>query len=199
MLPEPRARAAIAALGERLRLSHRVNGVLVAPDNLQLSICPRGRADHLRQPLESTLLEAASSVRATAFEVVLDSAMRLSAREGQYPLVFCSDGRTSAPLVQLRKAIATEQARRGLQVGGVSSFLPHVVCLQGPSVEEINESIAPISWLVSEFVLIRSFFGHSREVIGRWPLIDMVAQPLDNLLDELANMPELPDPGDLSI
>ena len=40
-----------------------------------------------------------------------------------------------------------------------------------------TSSLPPVRWPVSEFVLIRSFFGQStHEVIGRWPL-QMPARP----------------------
>jgi 2'-5' RNA ligase len=94
----------------------------------------------------------------------------------------------------LRKAIAAAQLRVGLQVSGVSSFLPHITLLRGHAVDAIEESIPPIRWRVREFVLIRSFFGQSRyEVIGRWPLAMEPVPEVQDLLEEMSNMPELLD------
>jgi RNA 2',3'-cyclic 3'-phosphodiesterase len=153
-----------------------------------------GKPERLRQPLEEALLAAAGDVRAQGFMAALDSAMRFSARDGQFPFVLCADAATTEAALALRKAIAAAQARVGLQVSGVSSFLPHVTMLHGHAVDAIEESITTIHWWVSEFALIRSFFGESRyEVIGRWPLAaPPVPEPVD-MLAEMASLPDLPD------
>lgn len=198
VLPDDLARSEIAGVGERFRKSHRVSGSPVGIDGLHLLLCPMGKPERLRQPLESALLAAAGEVRAKGFVATLDSAMRFSAKDGQFPFVLCADTATTESALQLRKAIAAAQARVGLQVSGVSSFLPHVTLLRGHAVDTIEESIAPIHWHVREFVLIRSFFGQSKyEVIGRWPLAIEPEPEMYDLLAELANMPELPQlPGE---
>jgi RNA 2',3'-cyclic 3'-phosphodiesterase len=196
VLPDDRARSEIAGVGERFRKSHRVSGTPVAVDDLHLSLCPMGNPERLRQPLESTLLAAAAAVVADSFEATLDSAMRFSARGGQFPFVLCTDAATTEAMLNLRKAIAVEQLRAGLKVSGVSSFLPHVTLLRGHAVDAIEESIAPVRWHVHEFVLIRSFFGQCRyEAIGRWPLTARAKPETLDLLEEMANMPDLPDEG----
>jgi len=193
LLPDDPARSAIAGVGERFCKSHRVSGTPVGIDSLHLTLCPMGKPERLRQPLESALLAAAGEVRAQGFVATLDSAMRFSVRDGRFPFVLCADGATTAAALELRKAVAAAQLRAGLQVSGVSSFLPHVAMLHGHAVDAIEESITAIQWRVSEFVLIRSFFGQSRyEVVGRWPLaLAAEPEPLD-LLAEMANLPDLP-------
>ncbi|TPG08412.1 2'-5' RNA ligase [Rhodanobacter glycinis] len=184
----------MAGAGERFRKSHRVSGSSVGVDSLHLSLCPMGKPERLRQPLESALLAAAAEVVAESFDATLDSAMRFSARDGQFPFVLCTDAATTAAALDLRKAIAAALLRVGLQVSGVSSFLPHVTLLQGHAVDAIEESITPIQWHVHEFVLIRSFFGQSRyEVIGCWPLTLQAEPEVHDLLEEMARMPDLPD------
>ena len=193
LLPDDQARGAIAGVGERFRKSHRISGSPVGIDNLHLTLCPMGKPERLRQPLEEALLAAAGEVHAQGFVATLDSAMRFSARDGQFPFVLCADGATTEAALNLRKAIAAAQLRVGLQVSGVSSFLPHVSMLHGHAVDAIEESITSICWHVSEFVLIRSFFGQSRYVvIGRWPLAaPPEPEPVD-MLAEMANLPDLP-------
>lgn len=128
------------------------------------------------------------------FEVTLDSMMRFTAKEGQFPFVLCADSHSSAAALSLRKSIAAAQLCEGLQVSGVSIFTPHVTLLHGPMIEAITEAITPIHWQVREFVLMRSFFGQSiHEVIGCWPLQPPREPEVSDLLDELANMPELPE------
>ena len=194
LLPDEQARGAIAGVGERFRKSHRISGSPVGIDSLHLTLCPMGKPERLRQPLEEALLAAADEVRAQGFMATLDSAMRFSARDGRFPFVLCADGATTEAALNLRKAIAAAQFRVGLQVSGISSFLPHVSMLHGHAVDAIEESITAIRWHVSEFVLIRSFFGQSRyAVIGRWPLAaPPEPEPVD-MLAEMANLQDLPD------
>lgn len=198
VLPDDRTRAEIAGVAERFRKAHRVSGSPIGIDGLHLSVCPVGKPERLRQPLETALLTAAATVRVTGFAVTLESAMRLSARDGQFPFALCADSSTTASALELRKAIAAAQLQVGLRVSGVSSFMPHVTVQHGHLIDAIEESITPIHWQVSEFVLIRSFFGQSRnEVIGRWPLAQEPVPVAYDMLEEMANMPDLPaDPSD---
>lgn len=184
----------MAGVGERFRKTHRIGGTPVGIDSLHLTLCPMGKPERLRQPLEQALLAAGDEVHEQGFLATFDAAMRFTARDGQFPFVLCADSATAEAALGLRKAIAAGQARAGLQVSGVSSFLPHVSLLHGAAIEAIEESVVPIQWRAREFVLIRSFFGESRfEVVGRWPLAEASEQPSVDLLDELANMPDLPD------
>ncbi len=191
--PEARARAEMAAAEGRFRKILRVSGTAVGVDSLHLTLCPAGRSDGLRQPLESALLAAAATVQGQGFGVTLDTAMRFTARAGQFPLVLCADSASSAAALKLRMAIAAAQSRVGLQVSAVSSFMPHVTLQCGPMIDAIEEAISPIHWKVREFVLIRSFFGQSRhQVIGSWPLQPEPVPEVIDLLAEMANLPELP-------
>jgi 2'-5' RNA ligase len=171
LLPDEQARADIASLEERFRKSHRVSGSAVGIERFHLTLSPMGKAERLRQPLESALVAAAQQVRGKAFDVTLDSAMRFSAKDNRFPFVLCADTATTASALALRKAIAEAQLREGLHVTGISSFLPHVTLMYGHAIDAIQESVTPVHWVAKEFVLVRSFFGHSRhELVGRWAL-----------------------------
>lgn len=169
--PEPTKREMLAA-GERFRQSHRLIGSHIDADRLHMTLCPLGRMERLRQPIETALLEAAAQVRVARFEVVLDSAMRFStSQNGHYPFVLCADDASGESLAMLRRGIAEAQYRAGLYVPGVSHFLPHITLLYGDLIGIVQESMPPITWVADEFALIRRFFGQSRhEVVGRWPL-----------------------------
>jgi hypothetical protein len=105
-LPDDLTRSEIIGVSERFRKSHRVSGSSVDIDSLHLLLCPMGKPERLRQPLESALLVAADEVRGNGFEAVLDSAMRFSAKDGQFPFVLCTDSATTESALSLRKAIA---------------------------------------------------------------------------------------------
>jgi 2'-5' RNA ligase len=179
--PDDKATIEIARVCERFRKSHRLIGSPVDAEEFHLTLADMGRPERLQQSLESALVAAAESVSAKSFEVSLDSAVRLSAaKDGNFPFVLCADNTSSAWTMKLRVAIAEAQRRFGLQVLGVSNYLPHVTLLRGNAIDTVAESMPPIRWNAHEFVLIRSFFGQSRhEVIGRWPLANDHPEPVE--------------------
>jgi len=179
--PDEKARVEIAQARERFLKTHRLIGTAVDSDDFHLTLVDMGKSERLKQPLEDALFAAAEAVHIKCFEVSLDSAMRLSAaRDGNFPFVFCADSASAASALTLRRAIAEAQQRQGLQVLGISNYLPHITLLRGGAMDSIQLQIPPISWKPHEFVLIRSFFGQSRhEVIGRWPLVVAAHEPLE--------------------
>jgi len=192
VLPDDEVRADIADIAERFRKSHRVNGIPVAVDNLHLGLCPMGKVERPKLPLEAALLAAAAKVQARGFQITLDSAMRFTAKDGQFPFVLCADGGSMQAALEVRKVIAAAQLEVGLRVSAVSSFMPHVTLQHAHLIDAIEESIPPIRWPVRDFVLIRTFFGHSRhEVVGRWPLACVTKEPVVDLLQEMADIPDL--------
>lgn len=171
LLPEDQVRAEIASVSDRFRNTHRLIGNQVDASRFHMTLCPAGRPGRMRGSVEAALIEAAGQVRVKVFDMILESAMRLSAKDGQYPFVLCTDSLSGDSALTLRKAIALAQAKAGLSVPGVSSYMPHVTLLHGPMIDAIEVSMPSIHWRVREFVLVRSFFGQSRnEVVGRWPL-----------------------------
>jgi RNA 2',3'-cyclic 3'-phosphodiesterase len=178
--PDDKAIVEIARVGERFRKSHRLIGSPVDADEFHLTLVDMGRPERLQQSMESALVAAADSVSVKGFEVSLDSAVRLcAAKDGNFPFVLCADNTSSGWAMKLRVAIAEAQRRFGLQVLGVSHYLPHVTLLRGNAIDTVEESMPPIRWNAHEFVLIRSFFGQSRhEVIGRWPLLSDHSEPV---------------------
>ena len=179
--PDDKATSEIARACERFRKSHRLIGSPVDSGEFHLTLVDMGRPERLRQPVESALVAAAESVSVESFEVSLDSAVRLSAaKDGNFPFVLCADNACSSWAMKLRVAIAEAQRRFGLQVLGVSNYLPHVTLLRGNAIDTVAESMPPIRWNAHEFVLIRSFFEQSRhEVIGRWPLTSAQPEPVE--------------------
>jgi|GEM_PF-312130 len=177
--PDDKARVEIARASERFRKTHRLIGTPLDSDDFHLTLVDMGKPERLKQSLESALVAAAEAVCSKRFEVSLDTAMRLSAaKDGNFPFVMCPDNTSAASALQLRRAIAEAQQRHGLQVLGVSNYLPHLTLLRGKAIDAVEESMPPIRWNAHEFVLIRSFFGQSRhEVMGCWPLEDSVPEP----------------------
>lgn len=197
LLPDETARDTLIALGERLRMTHRLGGTPIAAAALHVELCPMGRPERLYQPPERALLAAAATVRAPEFRVTLDAAMRLRTHAVHYPLVLCADSATGAAMLALRKAIAAAQAGAGLPVAGVTGYSPYLALLQGDTFNTAEEPVSSVQWLARDFVLIRRYFGGLRhEVVGCWPLQPEPAAAPVNLLDELAGLSGFPLPAD---
>ena len=67
-----------------------------------------------------------------------------------------------------QRMLAWQVARLGFALP-VHDFWPHLtLAYRGAS--SANGRIEPISWLVEEFLLVRSVHGVGHELLGRWPL-----------------------------
>jgi 2'-5' RNA ligase len=59
---------------------------------------------------------------------------------------------------------------RGIVKPAPSRFMPHVTLLYDRQTVDA-QGITPVSWRVTEFVLVHSLLGQSRHIVlGRWPL-----------------------------
>lgn len=197
LLPDQTTRQELSLIAQRLCRAHRLDGVLTAPDEMHMELCPIGRLENPYQPMEPTLLAAGAAVRMHAFSLTLDSVMRLSPVDGRHPYVLTADGASAAAVLDLRLTIARAQVDAGLVLGGMTSFLPHLPLLRGSLADAAEGPSSDITWQVREFALIRRFFGQMRhEVAATWPLEPApVAVPL-TLEDELANLPDFPMPDE---
>lgn len=110
------------------------------------------------------LVAAGSTVAAAPFEVMFD---RVSGGESTIAL---RPRLKNAPLNALHQAIAAGRAGLGVEGRYGYAFSPHMTLVYRKGVP-FSHSVAPISWMAEEFVLVHSLIGQTRhEVIARWPL-----------------------------
>jgi 2'-5' RNA ligase len=97
--------------------------------------------------------------------------MSFGGKSASRPLVL-SSSRPRAALNAFQLALSTAIRKAGLVQWVQPSFVPHVTLLyDGRRVPQ--QDVAPISWTVREFVLVRSRLGQGRhEPLARWPLTD---------------------------
>ena len=134
---------------------------------LHVTLNPVGSYLGLPDDVLSAAIEVGSSVEAAPFEVTFD---RVSSFRGtdRHPVVLrCSHG--IAELMTLQKILGA--AMRSMRLGNRSGFTPHMTLLYDrQSVPESSIGV-PITWVVSEFVLVHSLYGQSEHVhCARWPL-----------------------------
>jgi len=165
LLPEGDAGERIDQLAQRARAMHGLWGVPLGPSRYHVSLLSLGgyfqlppqlvaKASHLFAPI------AAATPR---FEVSFDHALTFKTRQLNQPFVLCGSGENDALADFHRRLWAAEGSVPG-------SFHPHVTLLYDS--KHIDEhGIEPVSWQVSELVLVRSFYGQGRhEHLARWPL-----------------------------
>jgi 2'-5' RNA ligase len=115
--------------------------------------------------------ETAAALRMAPFEVSFDRATSFAGKAGSRPLVL-SSRKPLAALNAFQQALRTAIKKAGLDNWAQPAFTPHVTLLYDRrGVPE--QAVEPLSWTVSEFVLVRSLHGMSRhEPLARWPLLD---------------------------
>jgi len=172
-VPEPTAEQ-IRTLAFKLRNQHNLHG---QPFDLwQYHISLQGL---LPQPLptESWLtagLRAAGAVRAAPFAVQLDRAVTLpvgskeSSRQSAFVLKASADH--DQGIRALRNDLGTNMKLAKLKGASLSRYLPHVTMLYDEK-RVPQDSVEPISWMATEFVLIhRPELKAPYEEIEAWPL-----------------------------
>lgn len=162
-VPDASTALQIRHRAEILRCVHHLEGRLIEPDGLHVSLFFLGG---LAEQHVQLACGAAADVRAGSFEVSFDRAVSFRGKPGNRPFVlFGGDGLRQ--LMSFRRMLASAMTRVGLRRRANMNFTPHVTLLyDARAVEE--HPIAPISWTVREFVLIHSMRGHVH--LARWPL-----------------------------
>ena len=163
IVPDPATAERIHRLAGVLKRAHRLDGRLIAPDRLHISLFSlTGLPD--RQICAAR--EAASGVKIEPFEVSFDRTTSFRGGPGNRPFVLVGENGLRG-LQSLRQMLAAALTRGGLRRVANTNFTPHVTLLyDARSAEEYP--VEPIIWTVAELVLVHSLKGHQH--IARWGL-----------------------------
>jgi 2'-5' RNA ligase len=154
----------IAELARLLRGRHGLLGRPLATDRFHMTLfCFDVRVD-LRAVNQACAL-AADTTR--PFEVELDRVLSFTGRPGNRPLVLRGSD-DNAALMSLFERLSAALVESRFSFKRKLRFNPHVTLLYDErSIPE--ESVEPIRWTVSEFVLVHSLVGRSRYIpLARW-------------------------------
>ena len=162
-VPDADTAERIHRLAGVLKRAHHLDGKLIAPERLHISLFFLGV---LPERIIHAACGAAADVRAAQFEVSFDRTASFRGRTGNRPFVLIGENGLGR-LLSFRRVLGAALTRRGLRRVANTNFMPHVTLLyDARSVEE--HPIWPIFWTVTEFVLIHSMKGH--DCLVRWPL-----------------------------
>jgi 2'-5' RNA ligase len=146
-----------------LKRAHQFSGSLIKPERLHISLFFLGG---LPEDVVRMACEAAEGVRVPPFEVSFDRTVSFRGNPAGRPFVLTGEDGLIR-LKSFRRSLGAAISRCSLRRVAKTNFTPHVTLLYD-SREVAEHPIAPISWTVSEFVLIHSMVRYDR--LARWPL-----------------------------
>lgn len=166
--PDALMAARIHQLALQLRQSHGFSGRPLAVGRLHVTLCFLGEFADPAPALVAAAHDAAADLHEAPFELAFDHVTSF-ARPGDAPLVLCRQD-SCAPLTRLRERLCEALARTGCFQLETREFKPHVTLLHDHR-QVPPQAIAPIAWIVTEVLLVRSPIGRGEhEVLGRYPL-----------------------------
>lgn len=167
--PDDAARAAIADAVALLASQHEDGGRRINPRRYHLTLQYLGDFDALPQDLVARAANAASNVRASAFDLALDLAGSFRNRSIPWWLG-CAAPNAGLQALWDELSLALAKAEVRVLLGG--KLVPHVTVLRNAAAALPATAIAPIAWPVREFVLVHSQLGmrNAYDLLGRWHL-----------------------------
>jgi 2'-5' RNA ligase len=167
MLPPMDMTPTIETLCAVKRRAHGLRGRAIATELLHNTLAP---VHHPRLSLDEMIARAkqvGDGLAHPAFPVRFDRTDSFHIRNQGHPLVLLG-GDGLEPLRSFRRTLCARMAQAGLPVS--RDFTPHITMVWADRC--VGEyPIAPIHWIVREFVLTVSLQGQSRHIhVARWPL-----------------------------
>lgn len=167
VLPPDPIRSVMEMLGRTVRKAHGLRGRLITTECLHNTLAA---VQDPRQPLCKTIERAklvGDRIKYPSFSARYELTGSFDVHRNRYPLVLRGDAGLKS-LLDFRQAIGAEMTRAGFPVA--SSYTPHVTLLWADR-PIADYPIAPIMWMVTDFVLVASEVGKSRHIqVARWPL-----------------------------
>jgi 2'-5' RNA ligase len=166
VVPDTGTAARIYRLGEALKRARKFGGKLTGPGRLHVTLFFLGDIRSLSEHTFRAVCEAAAEIRMEPFEVSFDRSSSFRGKPGNHPFVLLGDNGLSR-LRSFQRMLGASMMRSSLRHLANTDFNPHVTLLYDKRNVEA-QPIEPISWTVSEFVLVHSMHGHTH--LARWPL-----------------------------
>jgi 2'-5' RNA ligase len=169
VVPDADTAGRIYQRAEVIRRARKLEGVLIGPERLHATLFFLGERGALPEQIITQAVEAATAVKMPPFEVLFDRTMSFSGGSNNHPFVLVGDPGVER-LKTFRQMLGASMIRHGLRHLVRTSFMPHVTLLYDK--QNVDEHpIEPISWIVHEFVLIRSLYRRTTHIHeARWPV-----------------------------
>lgn len=168
--PDAGARAAMRERALALESAQRPGGRPIGAHRYHLTLQFLGDFDQLPQSLAERAAAAAATVRAAAFDLVLDRAGSFANREIPWWL---GSSEPDPRLGQLWDRLGVALAKHAVKVAaGHRAHAPHVTVVRGAERALAPTPVEPLAWRIDRFVLLHSELGRRNEysVLGEWRL-----------------------------
>lgn len=173
LVPDAAARAACEGVARDLRLRMQPQGRWINPLRYHMTLLFLG--DEVTPVQEQKAIEVAHRVSSPPFMLTLNQAMSLRNREIPWLL---TPQEVPQELTQLH-----DRLRDALRAAAVPTerlrFSPHLTVLHNSGQMLPLTQVGPVSWQVTEFVLIRSVLQRQPaqyQILGRWSLEGMTGE-----------------------
>ena len=167
LFPDAPASRHIAQVAHQLRAKHGLRGKVLPTDHFHVSLHHLGDFHRLPEHIIQAAGMAATKAAATVqpFEARFDRANSFVNKPTNRPCVLLDGGVNMALRefqFQLVKAFGAGRSHQ--------AFTPHLTLFYDDHIV-VEELVNPVSWKVTEFVLVHSVVGEGRyERLGHWPL-----------------------------
>jgi len=166
-LPDAGLAARIHSMAERLKAEKGFEANLILPEHLHVTLFHLGDWAALPEEVVRLAKAAASQVKAVPFEVGFARAESFRNRTGVYPFVLTGE---IAPWKPFHDALGAALQKTGLGGATKGEFKPHMT-LTYDELRVKPMAIAPVAWMVRDFVLVHSRLGKTaHNHLGRWML-----------------------------
>lgn len=170
VFPDDAASETIARLAEDIGRQHGLRGAALKRERLHVTLHHLGDYAGLPAAVVEEARCAAANVVATPFEVTFDHVKSFSGRAQKNPCVLAGT-QADTPLQRLRRQLGECLIQAGLGKQVTREFTPHVT-LRYETALLPEQTIAPIAWMVREFVLVHSLLGKTEHrIVQRWSLV----------------------------
>jgi len=142
-------------------------GRRLPPEHIHITLAFLGSVDEARQ---DCMIEAAAGIQGQAFRLELDEA-------GHFPrpqVVWVGTRHMPPVLQSLQTQLVSELMRQCGYEPEARPFVPHITLWRKVQRVSLPETVGPVSWLVSRFVLARSRTlptGAEYSIVQEWPLV----------------------------
>lgn len=168
VMPDPDTAARIAGMDRWLHSEMHVKARMLRTEHLHITLHSLGNFVRVPEMFLARARAAAATIDVPPFGVTLDQISSFRRKERRWPLVLTGSFGMD-PLADFQRKLGDALRAASLRISS-ARFKPHLTLLYDEgSVEQ--RAIEPITWTVSELVLIDSWLGKTHyDVKGRWPL-----------------------------
>lgn len=163
LYPDRTTAERIADEARRLKDRLGLRGAVLQTERLHITLHHLGDYAGVPRDIVGKGVAAGDALSASPFEVSFDRAASFANRPGANPFTL-QGGEGVGALIGFQKALGETMAGAALRPD--RSFTPHVTLLYDALIAA-EQMVAPITWTVDRFALVRSKLGQTQHVILR--------------------------------